>query len=59
MFLEPEREGAVVPMSNDPTMSAGRDEPSFEPEGEIDCPECERGVPLRADVCPHCSIALH
>lgn len=36
-----------------------RDYPSIEPHEEMECPECEREIPIRVDICPHCELALH
>jgi predicted amidophosphoribosyltransferase len=33
--------------------------PPVETTEEIECPECEKQIPLRAEVCPHCELALH
>ena len=26
---------------------------------EIECPGCERSIPIEAENCPHCELALH
>jgi predicted amidophosphoribosyltransferase len=36
-----------------------RDSLRLEPTEDIECPECERQIPMRADFCPHCELALH
>lgn len=32
--------------------------PRFEAEEDIECPTCERQIPIRANVCPHCETEL-
>lgn len=31
----------------------------FEAKEDIECPDCDREIPMRADVCPHCEVTLH
>ncbi|MFB6299265.1 MAG: hypothetical protein ABEH65_03295 [Halobacteriales archaeon] len=32
--------------------------PLLETDEEIECPACERDLPINAEICPHCDSAL-
>lgn len=31
---------------------------ALEPAEDIECPGCEREIPIRSQICPHCELSL-